>query len=347
MMGGKIWVESEPKRGSTFCFTIKLDVVDAESKSQRRAVVVCDTPALIVDDNATNRRILFDMLTNWGMKPSLANGAREAFDHLQDAARRGRPFRIVLLDVNMPEVDGFELAAWIRDDRELADTPIVLLTSSSRVGDSDRRTALGISHHLLKPVKQSEVFDAIVLALGVTDVDDHEEHDAGASESLTFGGLRVLLAEDNAVNQKLAVGVLEKLGCDVTVAEDGRQAVAAWETQDFDVVLMDVQMPEMDGLEATRTIRLHEQDSGRHTVIRTEEWPTEGPVGRVSRLRRRLREIRPSCRSCCAWRCQVLRQAQPVLHIHSLVSQSSIQLQPHLFGRDVRIHGQLDNANTA
>ncbi len=267
MMGGTIWVESEPKRGSTFCFTVKLDVVDAESKSQRRAVVVSDTPALIVDDNATNRRILFDMLTNWGMKPSLATGAREGFGHLQDAARRGRPFRIVLLDVNMPEVDGFELAAWIRDDRVLADTPIILLTSSGRVGDAERRSELGISHHMLKPVKQSEVFDAIVLALGVTDADDHEEHAAGALESLAFDGLRVLLAEDNAVNQKLAVGVLEKLGCDVTVAEDGRQAVAAWETQAFDVVLMDVQMPEMDGLEATRTIRLHEQDSDRHTLI--------------------------------------------------------------------------------
>jgi CheY-like chemotaxis protein/anti-sigma regulatory factor (Ser/Thr protein kinase) len=267
MMGGTIWVESEPKRGSTFFFTATFGVVDAESRDRRRAVVVSDTPVLIVDDNATNRRILFDMLTNWGMKPTLATGAREAFSHLRDAARRGRPFRLMLLDVHMPEVDGFELAAWIRDDRVLAGTPLLMLTSASRPGDAERRATLGVAGHLMKPVKQSELFDAMVSALGVTAAENEEEHRAAASPLRSFDGLRVLLTEDNAVNQKLAVGVLTKLGCTVTVAENGRQAVAATETQDFDMVLMDVQMPEMDGFAATDAIREREQSTHTHIPI--------------------------------------------------------------------------------
>jgi CheY-like chemotaxis protein len=173
----------------------------------------------------------------------------------------------MLLDVHMPEVDGFELAAWIRDDRVLAGTPLLMLTSASRPGDAERRATLGVAGHLMKPVKQSELFDAMVSALGVTAAENEEEHRAAASPLRSFDGLRVLLTEDNAVNQKLAVGVLTKLGCTVTVAENGRQAVAATETQDFDMVLMDVQMPEMDGFEATAAMRRREQNSGRHTPI--------------------------------------------------------------------------------
>jgi PAS domain S-box-containing protein len=269
LMGGSIWVESELGRGSTFFFTAKFGIAEASQVEvgRPRTVVVSDMPALIVDDNATNRRILFDMLTNWSMKPILSTGAREAFKQLHDAARDNHPFRLVLLDVNMPEINGFELASWIRDDHVLADTPLVILTSASRPGDVERTAALRIAATLLKPVKQSELFDAIVSVVGVTAAEKEEEQHTSATQIPKFDSLRVLLAEDNAVNQKLAVGVLTKLGCSVTVAENGRIAVAELERNDFDVVLMDVQMPELDGLEATQAIRHHERSSGRHTPI--------------------------------------------------------------------------------
>ena len=268
MMGGDIWVESEAGKGSTFYFTVTLGVSDlAPSSRQPRAVVVSDTPVLIVDDNATNRRILFDMLTSWGMKPALATGGREGFAHLQNATKSNKPFQIVLLDVNMPEVDGFELASWIRDERALADTPLIMLTSAGRPGDAERRAKLDISAHLLKPVKQSELFDAIVVALDVSATDDEPESEIATAAVPRFDSVRVLLAEDNPVNRRLAVGVLQKLGCEVTVAEDGRQAVAQWESQEFDVVLMDVQMPEVDGFEATAAIRQLERTIDRKSII--------------------------------------------------------------------------------
>jgi CheY-like chemotaxis protein len=268
LMGGAIEVQSQPGRGSTFSFTATFRIVGAPSSDPGpRVVIVADTPVLVVDDNATNRRILFDMLTNWGMKPALASGARQAFQMLQDAARRGQPYKIVLSDVNMPEVDGFEFSSWIKDDRTLGSPRIVMLTSAGRPGDAERRSALGIAGSLLKPVKQSELFDAIVAALGVNAAEDQRQPHAAEGQLPRFDGLRVLLAEDNPVNQKLALGVLGKLGCEVAIAENGQQAIDVWASQPFDVVLMDVQMPELDGMAATGAIRQREQFTGRHTPI--------------------------------------------------------------------------------
>ena len=267
LMGGSIWVESEPGRGSTFSFAATFSVADVPSeKVGSHTIVIRDMPVLIVDDNATNRRILFDLLTNWGMKPTLASSAREAFMLMQDAARDDSPFRIGLLDVNMPEFSGFDLASWIRGDCLLTETPLVILTSASRPGDVERAAILRIASSLLKPVKQSELFDAIVAAVCVK-TKQQEENPTEAAQIRKFDSLRVLLAEDNIVNQRLAVGVLSKLGCIVTVAGNGRIAVTELEQNEFDLVLMDVQMSEMDGFEATQFIRHREKISGRHIPI--------------------------------------------------------------------------------
>jgi two-component system, sensor histidine kinase and response regulator len=266
LMGGRIRVESEPGQGSTFTFDADLEVCEVDpDEAPRRSVVVTDTRVLIVDDNATNRRILLDMTTNWGMQPALAASAAEALEELRAAVRRGRPCQLLLTDVNMPGASGFDLVADIRGEPSLAAIPVVMLTSSGRPGDVQRRSDLTVAAQLIKPVKQSELFDAIVSVLGVSAAEDEAAVNDRAFDD--FRGARVLLAEDNVVNQKLALGVLGKLGCDVTIAGDGRRAFELWREGAFDVVLMDVQMPEWDGYEATKAIRDAEAGSGRRTPI--------------------------------------------------------------------------------
>ena len=268
LMSGSIWVVSEPGLGSTFSFTATFSFADVPSEDvASRTNAIIDMPALIVDDNDTNRRILFDLLTNWGMKPALARSAREALMLMQNAARDHCPFRIVLVDVNMPEFSGFDLASWIREDPMIAETPLVILTSASRPGDVERAVDMRIASSLLKPVKQSELFDSIVSAVFVKTKHEEEKQPTEAVQVRKFDSIRVLLAEDNIVNQRLAVGILSKLGCIVTVAGNGRIAVTELEQNEFDVVLMDVQMPEMDGYEATQFIRNREKISDRHIPI--------------------------------------------------------------------------------
>ncbi|MEO1996634.1 MAG: PAS domain-containing protein, partial [Planctomycetaceae bacterium] len=268
LMHGRMWVESELGQGSQFHFTIPLDVaLDAPATGFQQVAHVGGTPVLIVDDNATNRRILNDMLLNWGMLPTTVATAKDAFQSLKNACHGDTPFRLVLTDVNMPHDDGFALTSWLRDVPELKHIPVVMLTSSGRPGDLEQRKELHVAANLLKPVKQSELFDTIVTVLGVTQVEDESPDSGRPKASAPTRSLRVLLAEDNVVNQKLAVGVLEKLGHRVTLASNGRQAIDACRRQTFDVVLMDVQMPEMDGLEATRFLRKAERDAGSHLPI--------------------------------------------------------------------------------
>ncbi|OHB83965.1 MAG: hypothetical protein A2V98_14165 [Planctomycetes bacterium RBG_16_64_12] len=268
-MDGRIWVQSEVDRGSTFHFTARFDLPRGEPAHAEppEPADVQDLRVLVVDDNATNRRILQEMLRNWGMRPTVVADAREALSLLRRTHQDGEPHALVLTDANMPDVDGFALAEQIRQDPGLGSTIIMMLTSGDRPGDIARCEQLGVAAYLLKPIKQSELFDAIVMALGIAGPEDGAVEAIAAEQPRRIRPLRVLLAEDSLVNQKLTVGLLEKYGHRVVVVNHGREAICALESQDFDLVLMDVQMPEMDGLEATAVIRAKEKRTGGHVPI--------------------------------------------------------------------------------
>ena len=266
IMGGRLTVQSKVGHGSTFQFSVTLKVNNDQVSGLAIPVVVGGTRVLIVDDNATNRLILEEMVTNWGMIPSDTSNADDAIDLLQKANTHGKPFGIVLSDVNMPETDGFMLAEKIRKNAAISQTPILMLTSGGRMGDREKREELGIAANLMKPVKQSELFNSIVRALGVNS-DERSNSRIESPPVATSKPLKILLAEDSIVNQKLAIGILEKRGHEVHVANDGVEAVAAIQKGKYDLILMDVQMPELDGIEATREIRKLEAETEQHMPI--------------------------------------------------------------------------------
>ncbi|MEZ6072855.1 MAG: response regulator [Pirellulales bacterium] len=272
LMGGRIWAESKLGQGSAFHFTSRFGRVDGHVAAPSMPESIEHAPVLIVDDNATNRLILQEMVSCWRMSPWAVSSVDEALESLRAAARRGEPFRLVLTDCNMPARDGFDLATAIRRDGVLAGTAVIMLTSSDRPGDIARCAKLGISAHLIKPAKQSELLGAILGALVVAapqqGVDDGApDKEETAEDDSAVGPFNVLLAEDGLVNQRLAVGLLKKHGHSVTVVGNGREALAAVSREPYDLVLMDVEMPELDGLEATQRIRHTEVGTDRHVPI--------------------------------------------------------------------------------
>ena len=271
IMGGTIWVESDVGRGTQFHFTVQLaaskpnaiDLPAAISPETLKGIKV-----LIVDDNATNRRILLEMLKRWGMMSVAVEVGEQALAELSKAHRAGDPYTLILTDQLMPGMDGFALIEKVRQSGEMASTTILMLTSAGHRGDGSRCKDLKVAGYLLKPVRQSELLAAICRAVGARQQNNElplitRYSVQGAGESPV--ALRVLLAEDNAVNQKLAGRLLEKRGHSVTVAANGREALKMFEDGKFDLILMDIQMPEMDGLEAVAAIR-HVEESQRNRL---------------------------------------------------------------------------------
>ncbi|MCA9084468.1 MAG: PAS domain-containing protein [Planctomycetaceae bacterium] len=264
LMDGEISCESQLGKGSTFTFHVTMKMAGELRRQTPFAEQLRDIRILVVDDNATNRRHLFEMCQSWGMDTIAVDSSAAAKAELESA---GRSFAVLLTDVNMPREDGFDLCEWIREDEQLDPLQIIMLTSGGRPGDAQHRDRLNIARHLLKPVKQSELYNAIAGVLMGETVQASIAPATSIEPLPSVGGLRILLAEDNVVNQTLAMGVLRQLGHGVKLVSNGHEAVNEFQTGNFDLILMDVQMPEMDGLEATAVIRAYEPTSGPHIPI--------------------------------------------------------------------------------
>jgi two-component system, sensor histidine kinase and response regulator len=269
MMRGRIWLESEVGKGARFHFTVRLKVPE-EIPAPGAAVPMETLNAmriLVVDDHRTNRRILEGILKRWGARTGCAGGGEEALSELIAAARAGEPYRLIVTDMNMPEMDGLALVERIRSDPELSPLTVMMLTSGGHRRDVERCRELGVLFYLYKPVRKRELLAAVLSALGQNQTAIPSSVMPQTERRAQPRALRVLLAEDNRVNQTVATRVLEKMGYTVVVADNGHAALLLLATQPLDLVLMDIQMPEMDGLTATRRIRESERSTPYHLPI--------------------------------------------------------------------------------
>ena len=277
LMGGSISVSGKLGYGSTFLFNAKFDVGSINDLPSSKSLVgpIQDLRVLVVDDNETNRRILEEVLWNWGAKPTTAIDGPAALAFLRQANAAERPFHVALIDGMMPDMDGFDLASRIKAEPLSYSPTLIMLTSGDQSGAAERARGLGIAAYLTKPVRQSELFQTLMKTLDgpirqtwaeTTRSFPTAPANPKISTTRPMRSLRVLLAEDHIVNQKVAVGLLKGLGHDSVVVGDGRLAVKAWREGGFDLILMDISMPEMDGFEALAAIRA-EEPADRHTLI--------------------------------------------------------------------------------
>ncbi|MBF0549457.1 MAG: response regulator [Deltaproteobacteria bacterium] len=269
MMGGDIWVESEAGQGSRFHFTIRFGLQEdtATPGLSPRSQGVENLPVLIVDDNATTRHTLEEILTGWRMKPVLTSGGPEALNLLAQAGVTGNSFPLAIIDGHMPGMDGFTLVEKAREQGQVTSGIIMLLTQAGYLDETERCRQLGVAAHIRKPVRPSALYDALLAALGRPNPIVEPASIESRLSSNTKEPLRILLVEDNPVNQKLGLVMLKKRNHSVVVAENGRKALTALKQGQFDLILMDIQMPEMDGLEATAIIREGEKKTGSHIPI--------------------------------------------------------------------------------
>ncbi len=276
LMNGKIWVQSKQGKGSTFHFTIQLKIgqqpTDASS-THMDAGTLAGKSVLVVDDNATNRRILEEMLRHWRMRPTLATGAPDALKQLEKASRSNEPFDVVLLDAMMPQVDGFGLAEKIQSRPDISCGTVMMLSSADRPSSAARCRELGIRAHLVKPITASTLLETILTALSQDVTQGRAKRPAApldeelAARPEPKRSLRVLVVDDHEPNRNLAIKILERRGHACIPATDGDEAISACAQDAFDAVLMDVQMPGRDGLSATREIRLQQERSGSQFPI--------------------------------------------------------------------------------
>lgn len=272
LMGGQLNLNSTVGKGSTFFFTIDVPVISSDTLTRyQNTGEITGMPVLVADDNLSNQKILQEMLQSWGMKPTIVANGEDALHELERASTTKEPYALAILDVQMPEMNGFELVERIRQKPEHAPATVMMLTSAGKRGDAAKCRELGIAGYLMKPVSQSDLFDAMMTALGEPLQNGYQEEDASlvTRHSLRESRrkLNLLLAEDNAVNQTLSIRVLEKLGHSVTVANNGIEAINYWQNGQFDAILMDLDMPLMSGFEATKLIREQEKSSGHHISI--------------------------------------------------------------------------------